>query len=513
MENKVRKLLRKKLEEKKLALSKSTNICTPEYNPINREIINKDNEYDFYIINLKHRIDRYTNIVKIFKKYNVNLHFLDGIEEKDGRIGCAKSHLYLVNYAKQNNMKYIIVLEDDFLFNEKIEKNEFYKILKFLKMNYDKYYIFNGSPTFWDKRYNLESIKKYKSFDENYYYLNHGQKLTFVIYSSLVYDKILEYNPLTSSLHIDQYIANNIIQIVYNKYICYEINGYSNIVHTHVNYIDYIMKEEQFYINMPIEKKYTIKENYVIGIYGIFINKYVNYYDSFIKNINKYFFPNHKKKFLIVTDQELNIIDNSDTIFVKTPYIGWPYETLYRYKYFLLFDKELINDINVIYFMNSNARCNNIIDDIYPNNTEYIFTPHHGYFNKPYELITYEKNEESTAYVYNRHNLIYVGGGFFGATTNKFIELCQKLDKNITIDEKNNYIACWHDESHLNWFSNIYLKNNCKYLDISFHVPEEIKEHFNKINIYYMKKKNELLNKPLFMEAQAGNIIINNYNN
>ena len=75
--------------------------------------------------------------------------------------------------------------------------------------------------------------------------------------------------------------------------------------------------------------------------------------------------------------------------------------------------------------------------------------------------------------------------------------MCEILNNNITKDEQQNYITIWHDESHLNWYSNIYLKNNYKYLDISYHVPEEIIKNFNNINIYYLQKNNILLDKPL----------------
>ena len=222
-------------------------------------------------------------------------------------------------------------------------------------------------------------------------------------------------------------------------------------------------------------KSSTISPDYIIGVYSIFINKYVQYYESFIQNINQYFFPNNKKIFYIVSDIDLPIIDNSEIYFIKKPYIGWPYETLYRFKYFLSFNEDDVKKSNVIYFFNSNARCNNIIENIIPNENGYVFTIHHGFLNKLYLFCTYEKNIFSTAYVPNKKNMIYIAGGFFGAMTDEFIKMSKILDINISNDEKNNIIACWHDESHLNWYYNIYLKSNCTLLDISYHIPEEKK--------------------------------------
>jgi hypothetical protein len=235
----------------------------------------------------------------------------------------------------------------------------------------------------------------------------------------------------------------------------------------------------------------------IIGIYGIFINKYIQHYESFIQNINKYFFPRNKKIFFIVSDSDLPIIDDSEIIFIKKPYIGWPYETLYRFKYFLSFNKNDILKTNVIYFFNSNAICNNIINNILPDDTGYIFTLHNSFTHNIYPNVSYEKNKLSTAYVPFKLTLKYIGGRFFGAETNKFLKMCEILNNNITIDEQKNYIAIWHDESHLNWYSNVFLNNIYKCIDISYHVPEEIKEQFKNINIYYLFKNNILFNKPI----------------
>ena len=222
-------------------------------NQINRKIIKENALYNFYIINLIKRKDRYNHIINEFNDFNINLYFMDAFEENNGVIGCKKSHLYLINYAKKNNLPYIIVVEDDFLLNPTINKQQMYEILNILTTNYDKFEIFNGSPTFWDKRYSLNEIKKSKSFINDFYFITNGQKTTFIIYTNLMYDKILnELNSYDEKYHIDQYIANNYIQLCYKKYICYEINNYSDIANKNVNNVDYIKKEEDFYINLII---------------------------------------------------------------------------------------------------------------------------------------------------------------------------------------------------------------------------------------------------------------------
>lgn len=231
-----------------------------------------------------------------------------------------------------------------------------------------------------------------------------------------------------------------------------------------------------------------------IGIYSIFIGKYTMYYEPFIAETDIHFLPDFKKKYFIITDTDLDSY-GKDITFVKVSKIGWPYETLYRYKYFLLFDSDDVSACDVVYFFNSNVTyARTINEEVIPYKEGYVFVTHHGYYNKTYTHTSYEKNYLSTAYVQSEKGGIYVGGGFFGATTAKFIAMCEILNQNTTADELNNYIAVWHDESHLNWFANVYLECECKFLDISYHIPEELIEHFTKITIVYKKKQDFIKN-------------------
>lgn len=80
-------------------------------------------------------------------------------------------------------MNYIIVVEDDILINE---TEEFQEILTVLCKNWDKYEIFNGGPTL-----RLEGLRKKKSFDNRFSFINNSLKTTFIIYTRNSYDKIL----------------------------------------------------------------------------------------------------------------------------------------------------------------------------------------------------------------------------------------------------------------------------------------------------------------------------------
>ena len=65
---------------------------------------------------------------------------------------------------------------------------------------------------------------------------------------------------------------------------------------------------------------------------------------------------------------------------------------------------------------------------------------------------TWETNKNSSAFVhrFNRKNYV-CGGCWFGRTT-KILEMASSLERNIELDLESNYIAKFHDESHLNSF-------------------------------------------------------------
>ena len=66
-------------------------------------------------INLANRIDRKQNIETQFNWWTQEkIHRIDAIKEKDGALGCGKSHLKALQYARTIDSEYIMVIEDDF---------------------------------------------------------------------------------------------------------------------------------------------------------------------------------------------------------------------------------------------------------------------------------------------------------------------------------------------------------------------------------------------------------------
>ena len=69
-----------------------------------------------YIINLKHRTDRYNHMLTEIKKLPVSYEFIEGII--DDTKTCFQSQKKCIQLAKENKLPYVLVLEDDAIFTE-----------------------------------------------------------------------------------------------------------------------------------------------------------------------------------------------------------------------------------------------------------------------------------------------------------------------------------------------------------------------------------------------------------
>lgn len=189
-----------------------------------------------------------------------------------------------------------------------------------------------------------------------------------------------------------------------------------------------------------------------IGILYICTGNYVMFWEDFYKSFTKYFCTNHSVNYLVFTDKD--IPQSNDVKVFNIQNQPWPLITLLRFETFLSIEDEL-KKYDYLYFFNSNLKCVSEVSDsdIIPSNEQKLVFYHHGgYIYSKKFMFPYERNKKSTAYIpYNCGNL-YVGGGIIGGETDSFLQMCRVLKQNIETDLKQNYIAKWHDESHINHY-------------------------------------------------------------
>ena len=81
-------------------------------------------QYTYYI-NLEHRKDRKEETITELKKFGIDnpIRFNAIKDEKNGYIGCGKSHLAILKEARSKNYPYVMVVEDDIEFMNPDETN------------------------------------------------------------------------------------------------------------------------------------------------------------------------------------------------------------------------------------------------------------------------------------------------------------------------------------------------------------------------------------------------------
>ena len=88
-----------------------------------------------YYINLEERKDRKELVENELNELGWEYERFNAIKTTNGRVGCSMSHLKLIQLAKEKNLDYIVIVEDDIQFMRKTWYNE--KIKNILNNNFD----------------------------------------------------------------------------------------------------------------------------------------------------------------------------------------------------------------------------------------------------------------------------------------------------------------------------------------------------------------------------------------
>ncbi len=206
-----------------------------------------------------------------------------------------------------------------------------------------------------------------------------------------------------------------------------------------------------------------------IAILYICTGKYNIFWEGFYKSSEQYFLSEYSKEYFVFTDKEILPV-NERVHIIHQEKLGWPYDTLMRFKMFQSI-KERLSSVDYIFFINANMRfLQPISEDILPNNDEgLLVVKHPAFFNKNREDFTYDTNPHSLAYIPANEGKYYFMGGFNGGTAKDYLLFIETLYTNINTDLENGIIALWHDESHLNHYM---LNRNAKILEPEYGYPE-----------------------------------------
>lgn len=197
-----------------------------------------------------------------------------------------------------------------------------------------------------------------------------------------------------------------------------------------------------------------------IAILYICTGKYDIFWEGFYQSSEKFFLTEHEKHYFVFTDSTVIKALNERIHLIHQESLGWPYNTLLRFQFFLKAEEEL-KKFDYIYFFNSNMRfLRPVGEEVFPTDEEdgLLAVLHPGYFNKTAQDFPYDQNKKSLAYIKQGEGKHYYMGGFNGGKAKNYLNLISELNQNIETDLLKNVIALWHDESHLNAY--LLHKNN-----------------------------------------------------
>ena len=171
------------------------------------------------------------------------------------------------------------------------------------------------------------------------------------------------------------------------------------------------------------------------------------YHDLFFREIK-----NSILKYFGMHNVQINLYCFSDTKahlggvrYFKTSHIGWPFDTLLRYKLFLdKIDNLMINDS--LFYVDADMRFVNTIP-LSILNENLVMLPHIGFLNYSG---TFEEISRETTYVNFEKRKNYVQGCFWGGKSIDFKYMITSLAESTDRDLAKYKIPVWHDESYLN---------------------------------------------------------------
>ena len=189
-----------------------------------------------YIINLPAREDRRTHILKEVRKLPfIEASIIDGIVDNTGT--CFQSQRKCIQNAKNSNLEYVLVLEDDAIFTDNCEEILINTLLEIKDINWDMLYL---GANLYNPAYKISQylIKLTGAWCAHAYFVHNR-----------FYDTILSL-PHTKEMdtHYGELMQDNNIYMV-NPIIAYQLPSYSNLQNGFRDYNEAIDRNFKKYIH------------------------------------------------------------------------------------------------------------------------------------------------------------------------------------------------------------------------------------------------------------------------
>tara|TARA_B100000029_G_scaffold515246_2_gene621330 strand:- start:2093 stop:2839 length:747 start_codon:yes stop_codon:yes gene_type:complete len=188
-----------------------------------------------------------------------------------------------------------------------------------------------------------------------------------------------------------------------------------------------------------------------VGIVFIGTNKYIEFFPRYYQALESNFLENSSKTYFVFTDQpNCEYFDHPNINITEIEHQGWPYITLYRFK-FMAQIREQLADFDWLFFIDADLIAVSPMseEELLSHDLPLIGVQHPGFIGK---VGSFETNPKSLANIFDaQYDLsIYRQGCFWGGKSKEFLDMIVELERRVDVDLENDIVAVWHDESQMN---------------------------------------------------------------
>ena len=231
-----------------------------------------------------------------------------------------------------------------------------------------------------------------------------------------------------------------------------------------------------------------------VAITFIGTNKYLNFLPQYYENIQKYFLPNTEKVILAFTDGEMDETPNNLKVYHQE-HLDWPFITLKRFE-IINKARQTIEECSHLVFIDADALVvTEIIEEEFFTDKPYfgVHHPCHALEMLPHTEYpgAFETDKRSRAAITEEDDTsIYYQGCLWGGKVPEVLDMIDELDRRVEEDLDNDFIAKWHDESHLNKFYSE-IKEDVNTLGPEYAYPEDFADYCDfEPKIVHLSKEN-----------------------
>lgn len=183
-----------------------------------------------YCINLDERVDRWERAQKEFEKIGLkNVERFSAIKDSDGRRGCLNSHLSIIQNAKENNLKNVLIFEDDVFF---IDENIHHIENCLDQLENQNWTLFYFGATL-EPNYGALTKVSENLVKTNFAFTTHAYAI-----NSSIFEKVL--NEAPKAKIIDVYYCHRIVPLgstlIINPIVAIQQEGFSDIENHNADY-------------------------------------------------------------------------------------------------------------------------------------------------------------------------------------------------------------------------------------------------------------------------------------